>query len=193
MAYTVNEPSSTSPSTDSITTLPFRALGGQPPFESDALDRFLRAPRIANLAYVRRDGRPNQAPLWYGYDDGVLHFTMEANSAKHRALLRDPRVTVTVQDERPPYRAVIIDGTVTVDDLGDDIDPSMSLAQRYFGRIAAAKYRAMYEDVRRDAGMVRVTLRPDEVKGFDNTDAVDPITLAFVRVRNRLPIPRRWF
>ncbi|TDT17983.1 PPOX class probable F420-dependent enzyme [Ilumatobacter fluminis] len=192
MAYTVNDPSRTAGSPIPITSLPFRGLGGQPPFEPDDLDRFLRAPRIANLAYVRKDGRTNQAPLWYGYDEGVVHFTMEANSAKHRALVRDPRVTVTVQDERPPYRAVIVDGTVTIDDLGDDTAPSMSLAERYFGKVAAAKYRSMYEDVRKDAGMVRVTLHPDEVKGFDNTNAVDPVTLAFVRVRNRLPVPRRW-
>lgn len=95
-----------------IPSLPFTALGGQPGFDPDDLDRFLAANRIANLAYVRRDGRPNQAPLWYRYADGVMVFAVMTGSAKHRALLRDNRVCVTVQDERPPYRAAIIDGTV---------------------------------------------------------------------------------
>ena len=189
MAYTVNEPLAPPAA---VTDLPFKPLGGQPGFEPAALDRFLRAPRIATLAYVRKDGSTNQAPLWYGYDRGVLHFTMEANSAKHRALQRDPRVTVTVQDERPPYRAAIIDGTVTIEDLGEDTAPSMNLAVRYFGKLAAAKYEAMYEEARKDAGMVRVTVHPHTVKGFDNTNAIDAATLVFVRLRNRLPIPRQW-
>ena len=209
MAYTVNPEmptvatsttatSTTATSTSAeigarpITEMAFTALGGQPAFEPGPLDAFLAAERIAVLAYVRSDGRPNQAPLWYSYRDGTLWFSFETTSAKVRALRRDPRVTVTVQDERPPYRAVIIDGTVEMSDLDDEAQANMALAVRYLGKVAAAKYEAMYRETREAAGTTLVRLVPSEVKGFDNTRAIDRATLGFVRLRNRLPIPRHW-
>src|SRR5690606_31359226 len=121
-----------------LVDLPFAALGGQPAFEPTALDAFLAGDRIAVLAYVRGDGRPNQVPVWYSYRDGTLSFSFETTSAKVRALRKDPRVTVTVQDERPPYRAVIIDGEVEMAGLGADAAENMALAVRYFGKVAAA-------------------------------------------------------
>jgi PPOX class probable F420-dependent enzyme len=185
MAYSVN-------SEVSLTEAPFTALGGQPAFEPAALDAFLSGDRIAVLAYIRGDGRPNQVPLWYWYRDGTLSFSFETTSAKVRALRNDPRVTVTVQDERPPYRAVIIDGVVEMVDLGDDVSENMALAVRYFGKVAAAKYEKMYRDHRAAAGTTLVRLVPHEVKGFDNTRSIDKATLGFVRLRHRLPIPKRW-
>lgn len=199
MAYTVNSDTPPITATDTpdagavpITEMPFKALGNQPGFEPGPLDTFLAAERIAVLAYLRSDGRPNQTPLWYSYQDGTLSFSVESTSAKVRALRKDPRVTVTIQDERPPYRAVIIDGTVEMDELDDEAEANMELAVRYFGKIAAAKYESMYRETREAAGTTLVRLVPSEVKGFDNTRAIDRATLGFVRLRNRLPIPRRW-
>jgi PPOX class probable F420-dependent enzyme len=199
MAYTVNSDRPTSivvdghaPAVVPVTELPFTALGGQPGFEPGPLDAFLAAARIAVLAYVRSDGRPNQVPLWYSYHEGALSFSFESTSAKVRALRKDPRVTVTVQDERPPYRAVIIDGTVEMSDLDDEAEANMALAVRYFGKVAAAKYESIYREAREAAGTTLVRLVPSEVKGFDNTRAIDRATLGFVRLRHVLPIPRRW-
>ena len=42
------------------------------------------------------------------------------------------------------------------------------------------------------SGPDTASLVPTEVKGFDNTKMIDKATLAFVRLRHRLPIPRRW-
>ncbi|MDY7105481.1 MAG: PPOX class F420-dependent oxidoreductase [Actinomycetota bacterium] len=172
--------------------LPFRGLGGQPPFEPDDIEPFVDARRIGVLAYVRSDGRPNQSPLWYTLRDGVIHMTTTTGSAKHRALERDPRVTFTIQDEAPPYRAVIVDGTVELRDLGPDPadDPTEGMAVRYFGRVAAAAYHRMAGDS--IAAMTLISLTPTELKGFDNANALSTTENAFVRVRERLPIPRPW-
>jgi PPOX class probable F420-dependent enzyme len=191
MAYTVNSLPADATVT-AITALPFRALGGQPPFEADELDAFLAGTHIAVLSYLRADGRPNQAPLWYAYRDGAVWFSVETTSAKLRALRRDPRVCVTVQDERPPYRAVIIEGTVELIDAGHDVSANQALALRYFGRLGAAKYDQLYHETRAGAGATLLRLVPSEVKGFDNTRAIDRATLSFVRLRHRLPIPARW-
>lgn len=175
-----------------IIDLPFRALGGQPAFTADGLDRFLAEPRVAVLAYVRRDGRPNQSPIWYCYDGSTLVMSTMTGSPKHRALAHDPRVTVTVQDERPPYRAAVIEGTVTLAPIEPAADPTDGIDVRYFGRLAAAEYRKMTRESYEASGLTAIRLLPTAVRGFDNTQAISKATLAFVRVRDRLAIPRQW-
>ncbi len=183
MAYTVNSP---------IPSLPFSALGGQPAFEPDDLEAFLAGSHIAMFSYVRGDGRPNQAPLWYTYRDGTLLFVVATGSAKHRALQRDNRVCVAIQDERPPYRAVMIDGTVDLEDIGGEGELSMEMAVRYFGKVGANEYDKMSRADRERTGQTLIRLQPTEVKGFDNTRAINAALLGYVRLRDRLPIPRRW-
>lgn len=175
-----------------ITDMPFTALGGQPAFTPDDLDAFLRERRIAAFSYIRKDGRPNQAPLWYTYRDGAIHFVVATDSAKHRALRRDARVCVAIQDERPPYRAAIIDGTVELTDIGGDGGLSRQMAVRYFGKLGAAEYEKLSKDDREANGQTLLRLIPSEVKGFDNTKVISRALLGYVRVRDNLPIPRRW-
>ena len=42
-------------------------------------------------------------PLWFVVDGGELAFNTGKNTAKGRALARDPRVVMCVDDPRPPY------------------------------------------------------------------------------------------
>lgn len=176
----------------SLADMPFRALGGQPPFAPADIESFVDARRIAVLAYVRGDGRPNQTPIWYSYRDGVFHLTTTTDSPKHRALAKDPRVTLTIQDEAPPYRAVIIDGTVDLRPLDPDDDPTQGMAVRYFGKLGAAAYDRMTREIYEQSGLTLITLTPTDVKGFDNRHALNAGERLFVRLRDRLPIPRRW-
>jgi PPOX class probable F420-dependent enzyme len=185
MDYTVSP-------TASLDTLPFTALGGQPGFAPGAIERFVREPRIAVLAYARADGRPGQVPIWYLLRDGAFEFSTVTGSPKHRALLRDPRVCLTIQDERPPYRAVLADGAVTLAPLPPESAAAGELAVRYFGRVGAAEYARLTAEEYARTGLTRVALRPTALRGFDNTQAIGRAALAFVRLRNRLPIPRSW-
>ena len=190
MADTVS--SSSTPAT-SLDALPFTALGGQPAFAPGTIETFVREPRVAVLAYVRADGRPGQAPIWYTYRDGAFFMSTTTGSPKHRALARDPRVCLTIQDERPPYRAILADGRVTLDALPQGAaDPTAGMAVRYFGRVAAAEYDRMTAEEYAQKGLTLITLRPAELRGFDNTRAISAPVLAFVRLRDRLPIPRSW-
>ncbi len=187
MDYTVS-------STDSdLRGLPFTALGGQPGFAPDALEAFVAQPRVAVLAYLRADGRPGQSPIWYRYRTGAFHMSTVTGSPKHRALARDPRVCLTIQDERPPYRALLADGEVELRPLdGRAADPTEGMAVHYFGRLGAAAYERMTAAEYARTGLTLVSLRPKELRGFDNTRALSRAALWFVRVRDRLPVPRTW-
>lgn len=111
---------------------------------------------------------------------------------KRRALKRNPKISPTIQDERPPYRAVIVDGTASLRPLESDTDnPTEGMATRYFGRPGAAAYDQMTRDLYEASDMTPITLVPDEIKGFDNTKTLSRGELVFTRLREHLPIPRR--
>ena len=71
--------------------------------------------RTVALATVRRDGRPHVAPVWFVLDDdGSVVFTTGADTVKGRTLRRDPRASLCVDDETPPFAFVLIEGTTTI-------------------------------------------------------------------------------
>jgi len=180
----------TTSTTPTSTPWTARPLGGQPEWAPDSLARFVADARIAVMAYVRADGRPGQAPIWYVERDGVLVANVGTGSPKHRALQKDPRVCITIQDERPPYRAVVFDAVVELVD-----QPARAatdgIEERYFGRIGGAAYRKMTAEESAATGFTEITMVPRDVRGFDNTVGLHPATVAFLRVRPHLPGLRR--
>src|SRR5260370_36321604 len=71
--------------------------------------------RTAKVATVRQDGRPHVAPVWVDVDDdGTVLFTTRADSLKGKALRRDGRLSLCVDDDTPPFAFVIIEGTASL-------------------------------------------------------------------------------
>jgi PPOX class probable F420-dependent enzyme len=101
----------------------------------------LDRPRTGKLAVVRADGRPHVAPVWFDLDGDRIVFTTWHRSVKGRALRRDGRACLCVDDERPPFAFVIIEGTVTVhDDADDKLQWTTRIAGRYMGADQAEAY-----------------------------------------------------
>jgi PPOX class probable F420-dependent enzyme len=188
---TEDEPAGPGSRPGGLASLPFRAIGDQPGFEPGDIEPFVAAERIAILAYVRLDGRPGQVPIWYVHRDGALFLSTDTGSAKHRALERDPRVCVTIQDERPPYRAIIFDAVAQIRPMTDG-SPTDGIERRYFGRIGGKEYQKLTAEHRAGTALVEVELRPTELRGFDNTHLVGRPITAFLRARPKLPLLRRW-
>jgi PPOX class probable F420-dependent enzyme len=173
-----------------LTDLPCRPIGDQPTWRPADLERFVAAPRIAVLAYLRKDGRPCQTPIWYRYLDGRIVMTSQTNAPKTHALRRDPRVCVTIQDEAPPYRAVIVEGIAELADLPAGEDDQASAA-RYLGAFGAKVYAQMTAEEYEATGLTMITVEPHDVRGFDNLQALKPHEKAFMAVRRVLPAPLR--
>jgi PPOX class probable F420-dependent enzyme len=131
------------------------------PMSGDELDRFLSAgTRTGKLATVRADGSPHVAPIWFVLDQNDLVFMTGADTVKGKAILRDPRVALLVDDERPPFAFAIIEGTVTISRDPDEMLPlSIAIARRYMGDELAEQYG------RRNAveGELLLRLRPARV------------------------------
>lgn len=176
-----------------LSQLEFQSMGTQPAFTPSELEKFVSAPRIAILSYTKRDGTPAQTPIWYEYRDGQFLMVTSTTSPKAKALGRTKRACMTIQDEMPPYRAVIIDGDVALSDAPIEGGITRDLAVRYFGRISAAEYEKMTLEDNRKTGLSLITLAPTRVRGFDNHRIVGAGLRIYMRVREMLPLPRTWF
>ena len=127
--------------------------------------RFLDGRRVAVLTTIGRNGGPLQTPIWYVHRDGVFYFQTGAGTAKEQNIRRDGRVSICVQDERPPYRAVIATGTA---ELSDEIEwLAEELPRRYLGFVGAIGYRATAKDEIQQGETVVIKLKPGHVTTSD--------------------------
>jgi hypothetical protein len=122
--------------------------------------------RTGKLATVRPDGSPHVAPIWFVLDhDGMIVFNTGRDTVKGRALRRDPRVSVCVDDENPPFAYVRVDGVAELsEDLDEMLPWSTRIAARYMGEDMADAYG------RRNAveGEMLVRVRPTKVVALKN-------------------------
>ena len=117
------------------------------------------------LGYLASDGRPLVAPVWFVVEGGELAFNTGKNTAKGRALARDPRVVMCVDDPRPPYSFVQVQGIASISEEPNDVlDIATRTGGRYMGPDRAEEYG------RRNGvpGELVVRIRPTTVrKAFD--------------------------
>jgi PPOX class probable F420-dependent enzyme len=101
----------------------------------------LERARTAKLATVRADGRPHVAPIWFDLDGETLIFTTWHESVKAANLGREPRVSICVDEEAPPFSFVIIEGMASIStDPSDLLYWATRIAGRYMGAELAEAY-----------------------------------------------------
>jgi len=101
--------------------------------------------RTGKLGWTARDGRPLVAPIWFLLEgegeDTTLVFNTGADTAKGRALARDPRVVLCVDLEEPPFAFVQVQGTVTLTSDPDELlRTATELGARYMGEDRAEEF-----------------------------------------------------
>lgn len=151
----------------------------------DEWERFLRGRRVAVLGTIGRDGAPVLTPIWYLYEDGRLLMRTGKQSVKVRNIQGDPRVTVCVQDERPPYASVTIHGRAAIEPgragLAGDI------ARRYLGAVAGAAYlREAAENVQQSEE-VTLAVTPERVLTQDFSKETPVYGRAWLVLKRVLP------
>lgn len=140
-------------------------MAGRLDLSAEVVEFLSAGTRTGMLGYVAADGRPLVAPVWFVVDDGQLVFNTGRKTSKGRALSRDPRVVLCVDDPHPPYSFVQVQGIATVSEEPQDLlDTATRIAARYMGAERAAEFG------RRNAvpGELVVRVRPVKVvTGFD--------------------------
>jgi PPOX class probable F420-dependent enzyme len=121
--------------------------------------------RTGKLATTRADGRPHVVPIWFVLDGDDLVFTTGATSVKGRSMRRDPRVCLSVDDERPPYAFVMIEGRAT---LSEDPADLLRFATEVGGRYMGADRAEEFGRRNGSAGELLVRVTPSRVLAIDD-------------------------
>ncbi|WP_046497148.1 PPOX class F420-dependent oxidoreductase [Streptomyces odonnellii] len=119
--------------------------------------------RTGKLSTVRADGSPHIAPIWFLLDGDDLVFNTGRETVKGRNLLREGRAALCVDDERPPFAFVVIQGRAEIDeDPGQLRAWATRIAARYMGEDRAEEYG----ERNGVPGELLVRLRPDKVSAY---------------------------
>src|ERR1700746_1813871 len=94
---------------------------------SESALRLVDGANYAVLATVNPDGSPQTSVVWVGRDGGDLLFSTVEGRVKHRNMVRDPRVSVTVIDSADPENYGEVGGGVSMTpDIGRRVDTQLS-------------------------------------------------------------------
>ena len=116
--------------------------------------------RTGKLAVLTPSGHPHVMPIWFVLDGDDIVFNTGAKTVKGKHILRDGRVSLAVDDERPPFAYVHIRGTATAQDNPPDmLEWATRIGARYMGDDRAEEFG------RRNgvAGELLVRLTPERV------------------------------
>lgn len=121
--------------------------------------------RTATLATVRADGRPHAAPIWFDLDGDTLVFTTGESTIKALNMRRDPRVSLCIDEDQPPFHFVLIEGTAELE--ADDPD-LLSWATRLGGRYMGAERAEEYGRRNAVEGELLVRVTPRKIVAHKN-------------------------
>lgn len=124
--------------------------------------------RTGKLAWVASDGAPHVTPIWFVLDGDDLVFNTGADTGKGKALAREGRASLVVDDDAPPFSFVKVDGTVTLsDELKEVRRFATVIGGRYMGEDRAEEFGARNGV----PGELLVRLHPTKVRAhFDVAD-----------------------
>ncbi|MET8285362.1 PPOX class F420-dependent oxidoreductase [Streptomyces sp. NPDC048448] len=119
--------------------------------------------RTGKLSTVRADGSPHVAPIWFLLDGDDLIFNTSKETVKGRNLARDGRVALCVDDDRPPFDFVVLEGRA---ELSEDPDELRLWAARIGGRYMGADRAEEFGKRNGVPGELVVRVRIDKVLAY---------------------------
>jgi PPOX class probable F420-dependent enzyme len=148
-------------------------------------ERFLRGRHVAVLTTLAADGAPVPTPIWYLYRDGAFYFRTASDAVKTENVRRDPRVSICVQDEQPPYKAIIAHGRAEIDEQQEWLGRKMP--RHYLGFIGAIGYERTAREAVQQGPEIALVVRPDRWSSFDFAAETPLIGRVWLLVRRVLP------
>ena len=109
--------------------------------DPEVRDFLTRGTRTGKLGYLAASGRPLVTPVWFVVDGDSLVFNTGKETAKGRALARDPRATLCVDLEEPPFAFVQVQGEAELsEDPAELLRTATAIAARYMGAERAEEF-----------------------------------------------------
>src|SRR5207248_4853205 len=127
----------------------------------EELGDLLELPFNATLATYRRDGTVLLLPVWHEWRAGGFSVHLGADGINARLLRRDPRASIVVYDDVPPYGGVELRGQARLT-TDDERGTLRRLAVRYLGE----RDGNAYADSASWEGIV-LRLEPGQLRAWD--------------------------
>jgi hypothetical protein len=119
----------------------------------------------ARLAYVWVDGTPRVIPIWFHWNGSEFVMGTPPKAPKLRALTKNPKVAVTIDDNSFPHKVLMIRGTAHLETVDGIVPEYIVAAERYFG---SEQGQAWIKHLRGlISNMVRITITPEGVGLLD--------------------------
>ena len=123
--------------------------------EQKAIDLF-GGKNLVFVATLMNDGSPQLSPVWANFEDGYVLINTAEGRIKHKNVLRDPRVAVSVVSKDNPLDMTTIRGTVEKLIPDYEYKHADKLTKQYMGR-------DHYPFKREDEKRVILKIKPDKV------------------------------
>jgi PPOX class probable F420-dependent enzyme len=97
--------------------------------------------RTGKLGYLGASGQVLVVPVWFVLEDDCLVFNTGRDTAKGKSLAREPRATICVDLEEPPYGFVQVQGVAELsEDPAELVRTATAIAARYMGPDRAEEF-----------------------------------------------------
>jgi PPOX class probable F420-dependent enzyme len=126
----------------------------------DDLDDLLERPLLAVIATRRSSDDVLLSPVWHEWRDGGFNVFTGHNDVKVRHIRRDPRVTIVVCEQEPPYRGIEVRGRARVEP--GDPETGHRIASRYIGDDRAGEWIGPNDVV--------IRIEPEDLRAWDFKD-----------------------
>ena len=130
-----------------------------------ASQELLQSKIPARLAYVWTDGSPRVIPIWFHWNGKEIVMGTPAKAPKLKALAKNPRVSLTIDDNVFPHKVLLVRGTARLEPVDGVVPEYAMAAERYFGAEQGKAWAAQMGKMVQS--MVRVTITPTWVGLLD--------------------------
>jgi hypothetical protein len=119
----------------------------------------------ARLAYISTDGTPRVIPIWFHWNGGEIVMASPPKAPKLKALAKNPRVSLTIDDNTFPHKVLLIRGSARLEPVEGIVPEYEAAAARYFDAELAKGWLGQLRTL--VSSMVRITITPDWVGLLD--------------------------
>ena len=119
----------------------------------------------ARLAYIWTDGTPRVIPIWFHWNGRELVMATPPKAPKLKALAKNPKVSLTIDDNIFPHKVLLVRGTARLQTVEGMVPEYIAAAERYFGREQGEAWIGQLRKM--IPGMVKITITPGWVGLLD--------------------------
>ena len=119
----------------------------------------------ARLAYIWTDGTPRVIPIWFHWNGRELVMATPPKAPKLKALAKNPKVSLTIDDNIFPHKVLLVRGTARLQTVEGMVPEYIAAAERYFGREQGEAWIGQLRKM--IPGMVKITIMPEWVGLLD--------------------------